>query len=273
MKKSKALWLTDLKLPELTQIERSKLYADIKKRVAKKGITSLILSGNTSDAARIIPDLFELKAFSGDTSLEIFFVAGNIEFWGSDLKSVDKKLTKNFGELGKGIHYLTSQTIPLMIEEGVYIVGTNGYPDLSEGVVRPLNLDLGEDDFHIADFKYSKNLGGEGELKRKVFEYATTSTFALSNQIDEALQLNADKIIVATHTPPFKECVPHLREYQFPFTVHRSLGDMLTVKAKANPDVEFLVLSGSAGKLYKYLHLENLLVITNELASIMKLEL
>jgi predicted phosphohydrolase len=232
-----------------------------------------ILKKNNPDAVLLSGDISlsqylgkHLLALENRLEMPVFFVLGNHDFWGSSIEKVRKNVT-TLSSKSRYLRYLSSiPYIPLspstvIIGHDGWYDGLNGNPAHSKFVMNDWNL--------ISDFATLKNHCNLGHDLQAILnvarKHAVTAARHIALGINSSLQQHKpNKIIVATHVPPFVNPLDFHRSVSagdlYPWYSSKIMGDMLLTAAKHNPHVQFKVFCGHIHTNYEGYVTPNLLL-------------
>jgi predicted phosphohydrolase len=196
--------------------------------------------------------------------VRLWFVLGNHDYYNALMEEVRGDVDAWISDMGFDLDWIHWFRMDGGIDRdsGTSIVGTDGWYDARFG-----NADgsvVLNDFFYIHDLRpFSKDLS---LLLPKLKELADGETGILEAQVDKALQGGAQKVLVATHVPPFADAAWHEGSRSavnfLPYFSCRSMGEMLVSKMEQHPDKEMLVLCGHTHGSGTFRPLPNLKVST-----------
>lgn len=203
---------------------------------------TLLITGDVSDAAHVFDHLKELSALL--PGVRIFFVLGNHDYYGASIAMVRKYAADDFPkEPGAESAAWLGASGPVMLGDRTALVGDDGWYDGRNGNFFRSDIEL-NDFHHIAEL----TTPNRQERLRLIKELADASADRIERLIGEAAAMpGVEKIIVATHVPPWPGAAWHMgrtsdNSWQ-PFMSSRSVG-LAIEKAAGQTDKEFLVLCG-----------------------------
>lgn len=237
-------WATDPHLDHCNQRTRD-AWCDA---VIGRDVDGLFLTGDIGEAKTVVELLTDVSDRLNN-EMPIYFVLGNHDFYCGSYE----KVTKACSRLPAQLHYLTLKPVMWLDDfEGMpgttAIVGQDGCADWLLGDESHSNVWL--TDYQVTwDYMHRPR----EEIRNKVRARARAQARRGQKMIDEAIRLNAKQIVFLTHVPPFRESAVYngapSDDNWLPFFTSKTMGDMLTGRAKLHPDVNFLVLCGhSHGK-------------------------
>jgi len=250
-------WLTDIHINFLDEEERFIFYQQVKKHPGK----SVFITGDIAEATCIEAILQEIAEH---VNKPIYFVLGNHDYYHGRVDEVQelmRKLNQNHQRL-----FWLNDCDPIEVEPNTFLVGIDGWADGRLGDYENSNVVL-SDRRAIADL-YHSYIHGKAALLKKRNELADRDANILAVNLQRAVDNNAEKIIILTHIPPFRECCyyqGHITTDDFlPFFSSKATGDVLTRFAKSNPEIYFLTLCGHTHSSAHYQPLNNLEGITGK---------
>lgn len=258
----KLIWITDVSLQVQHDEVKQAFYEEIKVEAENKSVSAILITGNVADAESLHR---ELDALHAGTGLDVFFVLGNGDFYGSNIRAVKKSLEEKYSDLQNGVLYLSDTTFNLALSEDRYLVGVDGWCDGLAGTI--VETDYNSlDNQYILDLVYAQNLGGDDAFLRKRLELSVIDSKALQAKVDAVIRLEPKEIIIATSVPPFKEsCIfngERLTDNFLPYYCNQNMGDMIMIKASQNPDILFTVYCGRMTEANMFKKATNVIVHT-----------
>jgi predicted phosphohydrolase len=223
------VWATDVHLDMLSD-ERVVAFA---RTIASQDPDRVLLSGDISVADALEHHLEILRA---TIQRPILFVLGNHDYYRSSIDAVRAKMTRT-GDL-VWLHGAS----PERIGRRTSIVGCDGWGDarIGNATTTPVLL---------SDFFLVKDLVGKSrdDLVRTLQALGHESRSALEGSLASAVK-SADRILVLTHVPPFRESCWHEGQISdddwLPFFTCKAVGDLLLEVARRYPDKHFEVYCG-----------------------------
>jgi len=256
----KLAWATDIHLDHVDNPAHvvQKLCAD------SSQCDSIILTGDLSLSNTIIS---HLSLFDQLSEKPVYFVLGNHDYYFSDIRTVRRKVVDACRNMSY-VRYLAA--VPyIRLQNDVALVGHDGWYDAMNGDPSVDGI-LMNDWIRIHDFSAAvrSSFRGKSIDKSIIVQVARAICVAsanhIANGIKAAIRDKFDKIIVATHVPPFKESYNGNKHYgldssvALPWYTSKIMGDMLWSAAKTYPHVHFTILSGHAHSHYDQDLLNNL---------------
>lgn len=272
------LWLTDPHLNFVSDERRTQLMADI---LASQP-TALLIGGDIAEAPTFVGFL---QQFAAETSVPIYFVLGNHDYYRSSIaatRSVAAELAKS----SPSIHWLPLTGTARLTDKAV-LIGHGCWADgrsgdfLSSGVI--LNDYLLIEELHAAATQYGitpqdSNLSANASTDDPFVQPSLTR--ALLEQLkhlgDEAADHfravlpqaaeQGDHIFVLTHVPPFREACWHDGQISddrwAPHFTCVAVGEVLADFMDRHPEHKMTVLCGHTHGAGQSEIRENLTVIT-----------
>ncbi|MEO0323323.1 MAG: metallophosphoesterase [Myxococcota bacterium] len=225
-------WLTDVHLDRVDGLEVDRL----SRRIAAAAPDAVVLTGDVSVAPRLAGDLERLL---GAFRAPVYLVAGNHDYWGADVATVRRFLTRMPRVLPR-LRWLGSQD-PILLDAEHALVGVDGWADarLGEGERSALRL---ADYHHIADLR-----GDFPTAVARARALADADAAQLRALLERALRLRAH-VFVATHLPPFAEAARYRGQVAkasvLPWVTSKAIGDVLVEAADRHPARRLTVLAG-----------------------------
>lgn len=244
-------WLTDIHLNFLEFDERKAFYQNVN----ESDSDAILITGDIAEATNICELLTE---FSLHTSKIIYFVLGNHDYYHGSVANVRKKITtlcsknKKLVWLGKPeISHMNNHTI---------LVGHDGWADARYGNFDRSTVAL-NDSRLIAEL-FQAHLLNKLALKNQMQQLANADADALEKTLNNAINSNIKKVIIATHIPPFPESCCHngkmSDENWLPYFASKATGDIIFTTVQKHPEVNFLVLCGHTHSASLFKPYENL---------------
>ena len=181
-----------------------------------------------------------LKLFEQHVSRPIYFVLGNHDYYGSSFQNVHAHLT----QILRTSPWLTwlDTAEPVELGSGLGLIGVGGWSDGGYGSydISPVRL---------SDWNYISDFAGldhhtRGALLAKLGDQAAE---LLDHKLEFALR-QFERLIVATHYPPFPEACLYMARptdaLHLPHFSCKAIGDRLLAAAGRRPDRDILVLCG-----------------------------
>ena len=187
-----AAWWTDPHFELLSVVQRKQVLNAWSESLADCAIvTGDISHGSTTlDWLRQLAEVFDRP---------VYFVLGNHDYYGTSIARQREAVGRLCGEV-KNLYYLTSGGVVALSTETA-LVGHDGWGDMREGDwegtgVRPPDFD------EIEDLK--RQAGDRNTICKRLRELGSEAAGHLDQVLPEALEEH-ERVIVATHVPPFRE--------------------------------------------------------------------
>lgn len=250
----KLCWLTDLHLNMLYPDKRLDFYHE----VIKTDFDAILITGDIAEAPSLCDILSEMGA---NFSCPIYFVLGNHDYYYTTFAELRERITEFCRHNNKQLVWLNLGLIKLT--GSTALVGVDGWWDGRFGDYKHTSVKA-YDSFFIDDLIESKeDIEKLWQIQR---EFADKDAKLLKQFIQQALAQGFEKIIVATHVPPFDNTVWQegrlVDVEQLPFFSSKATTDVLFSAAQTHPNIEFVVLSGHVHRRAETWPLENLCVKT-----------
>lgn len=244
-------WCTDIHLNFLERDERLAFYQEI----AKAKPDALMITGDIAESEDLIEKLTEMVT---ELDMPIYYVLGNHDFWHTSKDAICREMEEKL--LSHNLWYLTSCAFHQLNDKTI-LLGVDGWADGRLG-------DFAGSHVSLWDSVYIEDLAGQGsknKLLAKMQELADEDADWLGQQLEAAVLRKPEKIIIATHIPPFREASLYRGKISnddfLPFYTCKATGDVLSKYAKENPDIKFDVYCGHTHDAAIYLDGPNLTVI------------
>lgn len=240
----KIAWCTDVHF-DVYSNDVAREYGQL---LAKKNYDAILLTGDITQSQYIQKHLTELCAGFGK---QVYFVTGNHDLWGSSCAEVENVCSKFDG-------YLHGRSVQL--SPTTWLVGSNGWYDCTLGKPKE-SMFIMNDWLRIQDIMHHYYTGN---VISPCQQLATASVEALKRALNKIPQ--AERIIVATHVPPFAENARHRGQmsdpHSLPWYTNYRMGQFLLSFAKQNPNVSVEVYCGHSHSKAEYSPLPNLVCRT-----------
>jgi predicted phosphohydrolase len=183
----------------------------------------------------------------------VYFVLGNHDYWYSGFKKIDD-YTKSLNL--PNIHYLGNGSVTL---NDVTLCGCDGWYDGRNGKI---DRYLMNDFLLIDEFKLQIAMPNDDWYLSMMKIRAKQQVEILTKQ----LQNTSDKVIIATHIPPYPESARYKKQKSsrdfLPFYTSWITGNVIDQFAKQNPNKQIVVLCGHSHCEYTYKRFDNLVIHT-----------
>ena len=233
---NKVYWLTDIHIDKLTKYKRQELY-----RIIDPLSDRILITGDIAEGDSVCELLTEMH---GALKIPIDFVLGNHDYYHQNIDTVRNDII-SLCDNNKQLTWLGQGEI---VEYGdrILLVGQDGWADARYGDFS-LSPFLMTDSYAIHDLRKAKEEGALA-LKIKMQELADADATKLKFTLSNAIRRNPQKIIIATHVPPFAECAWSRRgpssDKFLPFFTSRVMGDLICDFGQEYPEISFVVLAG-----------------------------
>lgn len=244
-------WLSDIHLDRATPSGE----ASFLNRIRKSGPNTAILTGDTSHAKRLVADLERL---AGELGGALHFVLGNHDHYGSSVGAVRDAVIATTSGAGSPVWLPPAGVV--VLSDGRALVGVDGWADarLGNPLTTPVVLN---DDRLIAELSAQQDRRAKVVVRRTL---ADADAARLATLVGRAIEAGHREIVVATHIPPFVECLPPESRIAhpdwYPLLVSAATGRVLRAAAGRHPEVDFDVLAGHSHRASDVRILANLRV-------------
>jgi len=250
----KIAWITDIHLNFLESADRKRFYQDI---VATKS-NAVLVSGDIAEAPTV-SDILEKMA--QHIAKPIYFVLGNHDYYQSSVENVRQKVTQ-LSQENPSVNWLPEAGL-VQLNKDTLLLGEDCWADGRYGNYADSRVML--NDSRMIQELREGNIIGKYQLLDAMQKLADSDAARLKKNLQLAIQEHSPKrIIVLVHLPPFRESCMHEGEISnddyLPFFASKITGDVLLNAAKANPDIDFLILCGHTHSSSYYKPLDNLTV-------------
>jgi predicted phosphohydrolase len=214
---------------------------------------AVILTGDVSHAGRVVADLEQI---ADAAEAPVHHLLGNHDHYGGSVASVRDAVLALVARRPEIGWLPPAAVVPL--PDGRALVGVDGWADGRHGdpATTPLVLN---DDRLIAEVRAQPDRAGKLAVKRVL---ANADARRLATLLLRAIAAGADRIVVATHVPPFVEALaPGSRIAHpdwHPLLVCGATGTVLRRVATGNPKVTIEVLAGHTHRACRARILPNL---------------
>lgn len=230
-------WLTDIHLNFLDSNARHLFYETIIGSEAER----IIISGDIAEAPTVSSFLLEM----GEALAKpIYFVLGNHDYYRGQIANVRIQMQQLTNK--EPLLFWLPVAGPILLEKDSYLLGQDGWADGRFGDY--YNSSVIMNDSRMIDDLFQKNCLGKTELLEKMQQLADNDAQQLKENIKAAISKRADRMIIVTHVPPFKENTL-LGEKRntidfLPFYASQATGEVLITMAEEYTQLDFLVLCG-----------------------------
>ncbi len=226
-------WVTNLHLDRLDDTTATKV-GEV--HAAAHEADALVITGGISVATSLAQHLAE---FAQGYGRRVFFVLGNHDIHYADFAAVHDVVRRLVAET-PGLTWLR-ESAPIPLGNSTCLVGHDGFWDARWGDPSAA-IDV-PDESLIHDFHGMSRHRVLGEARAR----AEMEAAELRGSVARAF-LDFHHVLVATHFAPWREVAPVPREEQ-PWTINRTMGEMLVDLAEAHPGKSLHVLTGHIAKM------------------------
>lgn len=250
-------WLTDIHLNFLDSKARHLFY----KALIHSRADRIIISGDIAEAPTVGIFLLEMcEAYAKP----IYFVLGNHDYYHGRVDNVREQIQQLTHQEPLLVWLATAG--PILLEKNIYLLGQDGWADGRFGDY--YNSSIIMNDSRMIEDLFRKNCLGKTELLEKMQELADNDAQQLKENLRAAITEHAERMIVVTHVPPFRENTL-LGEKRntidfLPFYTSKATGEVLIAMAEEYPQLDFLVLCGHIHSETNYQPRHNLMVKTGQ---------
>jgi predicted phosphohydrolase len=244
-------WATDV---HLNFLSASGLDA-FREALAQQEADAVVLTGDIAEAPTLEPLLSVLAA---ELKTKIWFVLGNHDYYRGSIPRV-REVARALGERSPWLGWLPAAGVVELTRE-IALVGVDGWADGRAG-------DWERSPVMLNDYLLIAELSGlpKGERLARLHALGDAEAKALRAPLAEALG-KYQKVLVATHVPPFKEACWHEGKISnddwLPHFTCLAVGGVLREAALANPGKKIRVLCGHTHSAGTAEILPNLKVVT-----------
>lgn len=248
----KLAWITDPHLDHIEEAEREIFYEEI----ADAAPDAVVITGDISEAPTFAK---HLNLMGQRVGVPIYFVMGNHDFYKSSIEA-SRQTARTLTELDPRAKWLPAVGIVPLTEE-TCLIGHDGWYDGRLGDYHTSRVEL-NDFYYINDFAIIPGGSSRLALMRKLADEAAEYVRGV---LAEALG-RFQRVIVATHVPPFEEASTHEGKISnpawMPFFSCKAMGDVFLAAAKAASGRSVTVLCGHSHSPSTVRPCSNLLVRT-----------
>lgn len=232
-KSMKLIWTSDIHLNFLNKNSRQEFYEQLREADGD----SILITGDIAESHNIEQMLSEMQECTGKP---VHFVLGNHDYYGSSISHMRKQMKKYrcATYLPKRFGYKLSDT--------TWLTGVDGWGDCRNG-------DPYSELLRMADWLYIEELRENSKMGQTppvetLQKLADDDAARLARNVLRCIQKGAERVIIASHVPPFEEACLHAGRKStpsgLPFFSSKILGFTLKLIADQYPNVDFLWLSG-----------------------------
>lgn len=238
----KLIWTSDVHLNFLYEqtYKRNEFYQQLKDAEGD----AILITGDIAESHNIEKYLEEMNRI---VRKQIYFVAGNHDYYGSSIRTMRARLKK----IGYA-HYLPKSSY-VKLNKHTALVGQDGWGDCRNGDYEGSQRGF-RDRFIMSDWIHIKELNkayhkSSDDLLITLQRIADKDAERITKSVLHCLRdKNVTRIIIATHVPPFEEaCLYAGRKstpFGLPFFSSQILGVAILPIVEANPNIDFLWFSG-----------------------------
>ncbi len=247
-------WVTDIHLNFLESTDRKRFYQD----VVATGSNEVLISGDIAEAPTISEILEEMAQH---ITKPIYFVLGNHDYYQSSVENVRQRVTQ-LSQESPSVNWLP-ETGLVQLSKDTLLLGEDCWADGRYGNYADSRVML--NDSRMIQELREGSIIGKYQLLDAMQKLADSDAARLKKNLQLAVQQHSQKkIIVLVHVPPFRESCMHEGEISsddyLPFFASKITGEVLLEAAKANPEIDFLVLCGHTHSSSYYKPLDNLTI-------------
>jgi predicted phosphohydrolase len=238
----------------LESADRKRFYQD----VVATSSNAVLVSGDIAEAPTI-SDIIEEMA--QNITKPIYFVLGNHDYYQSSVENVRQRVAQ-LSQANPSVNWLPEAGL-VKLRKDTLLLGEDCWADGRYGNYADSRVML-NDSRMIQELRESSIIG-KYQLIDAMQKLADSDAARLKKNLQLAIQEHSPKkVIVLVHVPPFRESCMHEGEISnddyLPFFASKITGDVLLGAAKANPEIDFLVLCGHTHSSSYYKPLDNLTV-------------
>jgi Icc protein len=249
------LWITDPHLDRAGPAATARFLEAVRRSDGEP----IVLTGDISNASRCVADLERIADATGGP---IYHVLGNHDHYGASVGTVRDAVVA-LAERRPEIRWLPPAGL-IQLPDGRVLLGVDGWADGRHGDPRGTPLIL-NDDRLIEEIAAEESRAGKLAVKRVL---ADADARRLATLLLRATEAGADRIVVATHVPPFIEALaPGSREahpHWYPLLVCGATGSVLRRVATRYPRITITVVAGHSHRACQAQLLPNLRVEVGE---------
>ena len=233
MPSATAAWATDVHLNFLDKRGRLAFARDL----VREGPAAIVLTGDISEADTLAA---HLRQIADVARRPVYFVLGNHDFYRGSIDRV-RRVARTLSANSTAIRWLPAAGV-VPLGERACLIGVDGWGDGRLGNAGTTDVLL-NDFFCIEELRHLRR----PELIERVRALGNESAALARRLLDEALE-HHERILFATHVPPFREACWHEGRVSddnwLPWFTCAAVGDALREKLAEHPDRTCTVLCG-----------------------------
>ena len=250
---SRLAWATDIHLNHLHPLDLERFIETL----GACNADAYLLTGDIAEAPTLGPRLRRLAEALGKP---IYFVLGNHDYYFGSIARVREEAARLTADVAH-LHWLPAVGV-VELSDSTALVGHGGWGDGREGAARTTPVRLNDSNLieELTTLSHSQSLPILAQLGQEAAD-------ALAPHLSDAVA-RFDRVIVATHVPPFRQATWHEGELSndqwLPFFCCGAMGQQLLKVFEANPQCMGTVLCGHTHSQGRYQALPNLKVVTGK---------
>lgn len=235
-------WITD---PHLDHLKNPRDLIKFMDLLHNRSSEALLITGDLAESDSIYDFLGLLI---GAYQRPIYFVLGNHDYYGNEIAETKQAVRGVCRDVPEGLLNWLTEAEPIWLNETTVLIGHDGFYDGQCGLGSQTDLGMRDFTAHgIPDLARALALGTPS-LFKAILSLAVEATAWLEAQLVRVLQSNPQRVLLATHVPPFHEA-SYFRgkpsdARSAPYYVNKILGDMLRIFTANHPQVTFEVYAG-----------------------------
>lgn len=240
------LWLTDI---HMDSIHKDKTRRKFLQSIRDSQAPFIFITGDISACdkhkKKKIPRLFHHLEMLSEAAGErpVYFVLGNHDYWWTSIKDI-REIMKDIDRKFPNMKWLGAWP-PVWLDSQTCLVGHDGWYDGRNGNGYNSTGRL-NDWAHIVEFIQTRGMG-RNEMFKVMERLADDGAQFVKQNLLEAIDLGAKKIVILTHFPPWEESATDNGRIDpdfIAFYSSRSMGTEILEVARTHPGTEFMVLCG-----------------------------
>lgn len=258
----KIFWLTDIHLDFVNVAQQKKLLNKIvKKSILLKDKCCVVVTGDIGNSSCVIEDMLFWKEELGQHNIELYFVLGNHDYYGSSIEAIRFSLKSS--DLKN--NWLNNVDY-IQLNNETALVGHDGWYD--GGYANWFHSKVFMADYtQIFDLNYIQWWSKEVVFDRMNALAKEGAEHVYASSV-EAIKNDNKIIYVATHIPPFRENSVYNNMISdddwMPHFSSKHMGDMLLKLSTEFKDVKFVVLCGHSHGEAKHIVPPNMVSYTSK---------